>query len=329
MARTASNELINIWLEKVSLVSAQLPLAKLKLAVYVLALVWVVNNLVTLVWLYVPMPEIQVGSTMAPVKAKQMAKDSLVVDIRQLQELNLFGQMDESIEKKEVAPVVTQLEGIEDEAVATRLQLTLQGVAVAEDPANSRAMIEHKNKQDLYIIGDKLPVGPRVELAKILSDRVILDNGGRYESLLLYDENAIRQSKRSRGSKSRRKPELDRENVVDQRNNSEITDMATQYRKQLLSNPTSLAEVIKVSVAKDADGTVIGYRVRPGKDRRQFQQFGFQAGDIVTQINGIELNNPTKALEVYRLMREAQEATFEVKRGDEELTFMVSLGESE
>ena len=82
---------------------------------------------------------------------------------------------------------------------------------------------------------------------------------------------------------------------------------------------------IKVSVAKGDDGAVIGYKIRPGRNQKEFTDFGFQSDDIVTAINGVELNNPTKALEVYRMLREAKDATFSVKRGDEDLTLIVGL----
>ena len=201
----------------------------------------------------------------------------------------------------------------------------MQGLVASSNPSNSRAMIEYQKKQEVYKIGDKLPVGKRVEIAKIMSDRVILDNGGRYESLLLYDEKIM--ARQAKAKPAPRRPRQGGEKVIDRRGEESITKMASDYRKQLISNPTSLADVIKVSVAKDADGSVVGYKIRPGKHRKQFVELGLQSGDIVTEINGISLDNPTRALEVYRLLREAQEASFAIKRGDEDVSIIVGLGD--
>ena len=63
----------------------------------------------------------------------------------------------------------------------------------------------------------------------------------------------------------------------------------------------------------------------PGRDRAQFEQMGFKAGDVVTGVNGIVLTDPGKAMELYRVMRSAQEASFDVQRGGETLNISVSF----
>ena len=73
----------------------------------------------------------------------------------------------------------------------------------------------------------------------------------------------------------------------------------------------------------------MGYRISPGKDRKQFTQFGFKNNDIVTSINGITLNEPSKALEIYKLMRTANEATFDIDRNGEARQILVSLNDPE
>ena len=57
-----------------------------------------------------------------------------------------------------------------------------------------------------------------------------------------------------------------------------------------------------------------------------FAQFGFKNGDIVTGINGIVLDDPAQALEVYKIMRSAQQASFTVDRNGNPVEIVVSLG---
>ena len=101
--------------------------------------------------------------------------------------------------------------------------------------------------------------------------------------------------------------------------------MAEAYRKKLYSNPQSLANVVKIAAVRE-DGQLRGYRVRAGRDRQQFESLGFQPNDIVTGVNGIALTDPGKAMELYRVMRGASEASFDILRGGEQVTLVVSLG---
>ena len=182
-------------------------------------------------------------------------------------------------------------------------------------------MIVYQGNQDQYHIGDKLPAG-QVVLSRVLMDHVILDNNGRYESLWLYNDDKDKPVAKASRNRSRQKP-----SVADMRNNNDITNLAQGYRQRLYNNPASLAEVLKIAPAQE-NGEMIGYRVSPGKDKEHFTQLGFQANDIVISINNIELDEPSKALEIYKLMRSAKEASFTVQRGDEVLEIMVSLDDA-
>lgn len=328
MDRASPNEQLSQYTAALMQFLARLPLDKVRYAIVLLLAVWMADRLATLVWVVVPLDE-TTGPVVAVSNTKTAGGKAEAVNIQRLQDLNLFGKADESAEQEQPQQQVqAQLAGIEDNAVETRLQLTLNGIVASTNPKSSRAMIEYQRNEEQYKIGDKLPVGNHAVIAKILSDRVIIDNGGRYESLLLYDE---KNNQRVASVASARSPVSSRtaagKKNIDKRGNEELTKMAAEYRQQLMSNPTSLADVIKVSVAKDKEGNVVGYKIRPGKHRQQFTDFGFRSGDIVTAINGIELNNPTKALEVYRLMRDADEATFSFKRNDEDMSVTVSIGQ--
>jgi general secretion pathway protein C len=307
-----ANEQVLQWLERGKRLASRLPLAQLRIALYVVVAIWLMASLVRLVWTAVPVPQVvprpqtvaQAGSTAA-----------VQVDLLKIQGWHLFGTAG-------AVPVTEtqnkQASTVDESAAETRLQLVLLGVIEVDIPEKGGAVIQAQGKEELFIVGEKLPVAGNVTLAKVLSDRAIINNNGRFESLMLYDETAPRAQPVAAAP-------ADNSDVIDRRSDQNITRMAADYRQQLLSNPVSLADVIKVSVAKGDDGSVIGYKIRPGRHQKQFTDFGFQSDDVVTAINGVELNNPTKALEVYRMLREAKDATFSVKRGDEDLTLIVGL----
>src|SRR5690625_6451044 len=56
------------------------------------------------------------------------------------------------------------------------------------DEISDRALISSGSSQALNETGDELPEGRNETLEKILPQRVILNNNGRYESLWLYQE---------------------------------------------------------------------------------------------------------------------------------------------
>lgn len=311
-----ANEQVMQWLERGKKLALRLPLAQLRIALYVLIAIWLMASVVRLVWIAIPVPQV---APKPQVQSLSGSAATVQVDPVKIQGWHLFGIAG-------AAPATQQTQdraaNVDESAAETRLQLVLLGLIEVDVPEKGGAVIQAQGQEELFIVGEKLPVPGNVTLAKVLSDRAIINNNGRFESLMLYDESAPRTQPVAAA------PAGD-EGVIDRRSDQNITRMAADYRQQLLSNPVSLADVIKVSVAKGDDGSVIGYKIRPGRHQKQFTDFGFQSDDIVTAINGVELNNPTKALEVYRMLREAKDATFSVKRGDEDLTLIVGLDASQ
>lgn len=286
----------------------------------VLLILWIVISLLQLIRVFIPSS----SNTSIPiaVTAKQVAA-SPSVDLAKLQTIPLFGQAGAAVEVASV-PVVAE---VEFNATKTRLKLILEGIIHTADTRNSVAVIVYQGKQDQYYIGDKLPVGNRVELARVLVDHVILDNAGNYESLWLYDDEKTTSRAAVNGRRIEPRVEVEvAEVVTDIRDDDEATDLASDYRQRLYKNPSSLAEVLRIAPAQE-NGQLLGYRVSPGRDREQFAALGFENNDIVTSINGILLDEPSKALEVYKLMRTAKEATFTVDREGQQVDVMVSLGD--
>ena len=86
--------------------------------------------------------------------------------------------------------------------------------------------------------------------------------------------------------------------------------------------------MVNIAAVREA-GALKGYRVSAGRDREQFEALGFKSNDIVTGVNGIRLSDPGKAMELYRVMRSASEANFDVLRDGQELNLVVGLGSPE
>ena len=90
------------------------------------------------------------------------------------------------------------------------------------------------------------------------------------------------------------------------------------------AQPAALREVISDNAARLADiirpvphvqeGQVVGFRVNPGRDRAAFEALGLQPGDVVTDINGTVLDDPSQGLQVFQSLGEATQANVTVLR---------------
>lgn len=300
---------------------------RLRQILLVLFILWALLALAKLVWALLPVAEpFDEGSSSVinAVSSSPVGVRAEPVDLDRMVGWHLFGQAsapDQVSPEPETAAQPNAREGIEDGARETRLQLKLRGIVASTEDGLGYAIIEHKNKQAVYAVEDKLPVSGQVVLAKVMPQQIVLDNGGTYELLVLFDESGLGAMATSTPAK----PEpAQTEPRVDHRDDAQTTDLALSYRERLYQNPQSLVEVVNVSAVREG-GVLSGYRVQPGKDREQFELLGFKPGDLVTAVNGVSLDNPANTMILYNTMRTAGEAVFELKREGQPLTLSVNL----
>ena len=293
-------------------------------------LLWLLYSLARVTWSLFPAEEPLPGTPgiINPVGQQESPRDAAEVDIGQLRDWHLFGQVGQeqlTLPQEQVdAPPATARDGIEKGARETRLQLRLRGVVASTEDGLGHAIIEHRNKQAVYAVEDKLPVSGEVVLAKVMRRQVVLDNGGTYELLTLYEETELDGQVTDRKPVFRPAPR--KPSSVDKRTDEQATTLARGYRDRLYQNPQSLADVVSVNAVR-ADGQLQGYRLSPGKDKAQFAQLGFKAGDLVKSVNGISLDDPANTMRLYQTMRTASEAVFEIERGSQPVSLSVSLAD--
>ncbi|CAA0109526.1 Type II secretion system protein C [Halioglobus japonicus] len=330
------------WLSNSSAVSARVSAAattalsalsrpdqarRLRQVLLCLLAIWAVLALSRLIWSLVPTPEsaaVEVVQVINPVTSGGSVRDADPVDIDTLVAWHLFGEVGAAavdIPLPEESRQTSARDGIEDGAKETRLQLTLRGIVSSTEDGLGFAIIESNNQQDVYSVEDKLPVSGEVILAKVMPKQVVLDNGGTYELLVLYEESMLGGNK-SAPPAALPAPALPKK--AEQRNDSQTTSLAKSYRERLYSNPQSLAQVVRISAVREGSA-MRGYRISPGTDASQFAQLGFEAGDVVTGINGVSLDNPANTMVLYNSLRTAGEVVFELERGGEPLTLSVNL----
>jgi len=271
----------------------------------VVAIGW---QLARIVWLLVPGPAAGDAVTVPAGQVAMSRTDSGVADVQAIADAHMFGEASAA----DAAPVVPAEsdENLED----TRLSnLQLTGTIASPDPKLSAAIITDSSKEEkVYLIGDTIASGAK--LHAVYTDRVVLNENGKLTNLRLPEEfkQAVAANIR-RAPQTRMAPETDTiQTVVSQ-------------------NVARLADVIRPT-PYFVNGQQQGYRVYPGRDRRQFAALGLRPGDLIKDIDGQALTDPTQAMQIFQSLGTADQVSVTVERdGQPEViilsTEQLNLGE--
>ena len=297
-----------------------LPVFYWQYALIGLAILWVCHSFASLVWIVIGEPELEQPAKIAvPVTSRTGSPSASSINLASLQELKLFG--DGVAAPVEIVEEVVEppSNNLEDNAETTRLNLKLQGVIASSDPDKAGAIIEEAADQVFYRVGDELKKNRGVKLAKVMEQRVILDNRGKYESLWLYSEEDFKKS--SSSNKRRKSVPLNRGRS---RGDEEDNERVIHSKARVDQLPKSVGDVVRFSVHREG-GKMVGYRIRPGKDKALFEQLGLKTNDIVISVNGIDVDDPKKIRSVYKEVKTAPEAQLTVVRDGETFSINISL----
>jgi type II secretion system protein C len=230
-------------------------------------------------------------------------------------ERNLFGAQltgDAQIADDEVA---------NEPLTATKLPLRLLGTAAANVQERSRAAIEDEKtrKHMIVAVGDRLVGHSRVRVSGIERTRVILDNAGRPEELLLHEDDPKRRPKPTQRSRqARRTPAKEKQ------------DSLTDRLKALSGNDgQGISRILSSAriVPHYEDGKMQGMKVDAIKSDSIFQKIGFQNGDIITEVNGIVIDRLEATSAIFDEFAEADSIETRVRRGNETLTMSADAAE--
>lgn len=246
-----------------------------------------------LIWALVPTPAN--SRWQAPTLPAPQQTQHQQTDIQAIVSQNLFGAYQ------------ANLSGDGAEAPETRLSLSLIGILAATESSESRALIGSTGDEEKpYAIGDVITNG--VSLQAIFPDRVILSRNGALETLKLNKEAPTTA-------------------MAPPPTSSVPTGTAQllgNIRDEVLNDPSKASQYIRVQPA-NVNGQMKGFRVYPGRERGAFNQLGLRPGDLVTQVNGIQLDDSQKALQMLTELSKANSISLTVERGGQPQNFNVTL----
>ena len=271
----------------VSRISKKLPLISKLLTA--LLLVFCIYQLANITWLVLtPAPEVQQWQ---PPRVSQGGKTT---SSRDFSTFEWFGQAN-------AKPVVVAQQMTD--APETRLNVTLTGVMANDEPSRSIAIIEYQSLQATYIIGDKINA-TRATVSEIHSDRVILNNNGVYETLMLdgfsYAKNKVNVNSGPQPSKSIAKSKT-------------FSSSLAKTRAEILKNPGKIIDYITISPVR-VGGRIKGYRLNAGRQPELFRQSGLKANDLAVSINGYDLTDMAQSLQVMAQLKNMDDNMITVER---------------
>ena len=196
------------------------------------------------------------------------------------------------------APGAASGPAIPVDAPETQLNLTLKGIIHTEGAeASARAMIHGPSlPEKAFRIDDTLPGNVRV--AGIQRDRVLLERGGRFETLRL----PRREATGLEGAPS-------------------VSGQALKaLREEILHHPDKVLEKVRV-VPHQRHGVFVGYMLVPGEESGFLEQFDLQRHDVITVVNDVHLTSPIKGMEALGSLANLSSLHLEVLRGMDTLAF--------
>ncbi|MFT6925364.1 MAG: general secretion pathway protein C [Psychromonas sp.] len=228
-------------------------------------------------WSLLPVEKYEVQWTAPQITGLNSANK---VNSEQIKDLQLFG-------KKVVSSVRPKKKLPPETMKVTKLNLSLAGVVAASEPRYSSAIISYKGKQDSYFIDSKIE-GTSASVYEIYEDHIVLDENGVYQVLMLDGLEADKaQSARNVQPVAEQVTRVSESNTID------------LDRDEILKDPGKLTNYVSISPVRE-NGEIKGYRINPGKDPELFEQAGLEAGDLVVELNGVDLTNLAESMSLMK-----------------------------
>jgi len=258
--------------------------------------------LVEITWMFLP----QDDASMAPVQSRKQPvvntprqQDSF----RKLTSANIFGVTETAAPQQP------------SKAPETKLNLTLKGVLAATPMELASAIIAQgkSGREEIYSVGDRMP--GNVLIKEIHPEYVVLERNGRLETLKLQKISGVAGVEtRSSSSTSNRRLSASAGHARELK----------QIRSNIIKNPTSFGEYALPVVVKE-NGKQIGYRLKAQKKGDLLAKLGIQSSDVITQINGVKLDQPQNGISALRKLSTATNLDIVVRRNGAEVPLNISL----
>jgi general secretion pathway protein C len=261
-------------------------------------------------------------------------------------ERNLFAAKRESLLEEEEDEVDT---GRWQDAGPTGLPLKLIGTRVFDDPFSSKADIADlsSGRTGIFAISDceeyhkqnspeietvfppeswqlNLPCNDVFGLAKVVrieEFRVYILNQRTHR----FEFISSREGDLGRKERPMQKTEAEEEGSGVRKVGPMSYEIDQKEFDKAMTNVAKLLMEAKALPETDNNGNQIGFKIYYLKEGSLFQKIGIERDDVLTRINGNDLNSLEKALPLFGKLRSANHFTIDLKRGGRSLTLDYSV----
>jgi general secretion pathway protein C len=273
--------------------------------VSLLLVVVIAWQLARIIWMLIPAPA---AGDPIPALANQLVSASQgdsSADVQAIVAAHIFGLADADSDIN--AQLVVEDSNLSD----TRLtNLKLKGTIAATQAEMAVAIIaDGNNDEKVYVIGDS--VTSTASLHAVYADRVVLNENGNLTNLKLpkdFPEGTTSVARRNTTTRTR------------------ATTSTQSIQAVVAQNVSKLADVIRPT-PYFVNGQQQGYRVYPGRDRQKFAALGLRPGDLIKDIDGQALNDPTQAMQIFQSLDSSDQVSVTVERNGQPQVIVLSTSQ--
>lgn len=217
--------------------------------------------------------------------SKSVTSNQLLEKTENIVTQNLFGT--ETVNSQDTTNVINNNIALTSNLRETSLNLSLKGIIHESGGTKSMAIISKgQSETDVFKTNDMII--PGTSLHSVYSEQIILNTRNGLESLKLPKEKT---------------------------NYNEKQNIPKKKLTPLKEFGTNLADTIRPT-PYFSSGKQVGYRVYPGSDRKKFMSLGLMSGDLIVNINGLELDDPMKAMSIFQNIENDSQVTLTIIRNE-------------
>jgi type II secretion system protein C len=214
----------------------------------------------------------------------------------------------------------------------SRTAFLLVGTIVSSNPTSSRAILWANGMKEPKAFREKEEVEPGAFLSSVERDKVWLTRGAEREMIeLLPVGSKGRPSSTAAGAKAapgapqaagtssppagdiRVTRLADNRYSIDEAGVTQLTTNINQYMTQVRLIPFF-------------DGNKsAGYRIAAIRPGTTFEQLGFQGGDVLQQVNGLDVSSPEKLYTIFQSLKDEKKVSVNILRQGQKNTLMYEI----
>lgn len=201
-----------------------------------------------------------------------------------------------------------------NEIVESKLKIQYNGGVAGGHPKNGIAIIENLKTKTInsYFVDDVVMRSPTVTLHEIYPDRIIVKNSGALEYIKIFRKPIYRNRRTKRNRRIASLPTKKGVGHFFSEDGLEVNDSDIKVSRLYWENmlKRDLPRVLQDAKASPnmVDGQLKGFKLDKIRANSIYLKVGLKNGDVIKEINGIELNDTGKALGLLQRLKSADAA---------------------